>query len=275
MFTFTILILVIIIFINLYVCYELRHLLISALKNDLYSIIIISILLFITPLICSFGSVNDLVTFGTIFIVPWALLIFIIAAILSVHLNKLQLLLYTMLFSSIIMLIGFFAIIIFTPYRLFGNYFKESIPIKIANNALYADKKTAIFIRDLNVTMKKCGFSTHDFIVSLYDYTGIIFAINGLVYGCDLYDRGNLKSYNAAEFCSTSMTKASFGNIYVMVTHKYDSNNTNIQNISNLKIGNSIFPYDYKFCGNITAPNAMFISGEKFIKNIDIYKPNY
>ena len=257
---------------NMFIIFKYRDKLKILLGENLKPIIMVCTLLFMIPFVISFGTVNDLVTFNTLHFAPWAICMFIVIATLSICLNKPKFLMYNMVFMSVIMFITLVSVIIFTPYRLFGNYFQENVLTKIGNDTMYVDKATANFIHDLNSVFRNCGFRVNDYVVPVYDYTGMVFAVGGLVHGCDLYDTGQTGSFGAVEFCSNMIKKQTFGNIFVMVTHKYESNN-NMNNISNLQIGDTLFPNDYQSCGSITLPSTLsFVSGEKFIKDFEVYK---
>jgi len=169
--------------------------------HEALKIKMICLLLFILPFCISFGTDNNIATHIIYELAPWGILAVILYNMLEFKIKQSKYSIIPIVLIACVMFKTLVLSILFEPYRLFDSYFQQNVATNINNNTLLLDKQMSHIIGDVKDKLINCGFKDGDYIIPLYNYSGLIFAVNGRIPNCAWYTGGASGSLKAAEYC--------------------------------------------------------------------------
>ncbi|MBI4931498.1 MAG: hypothetical protein HY841_12085 [Bacteroidetes bacterium] len=159
-------------------------------------------LLFMTPIICSFGTANVPSVHITQFVFSWVLVfVFILSALFSKFLYTEYLFLIVVFLIMINMSSQIIYGNVYSPYRMNAPLTEQkfTVPELPAGNNIQFDYETSVFLKSITEKLKSHHALTKGQpIISIYNYPGLIYLLGGRSPGNALYfDTGFANYYNS------------------------------------------------------------------------------
>src|SRR6185437_2157952 len=234
------------------------------LSNKLLIFFIIALLV---PGIIMVGTGNYLpMMFGYCFM-SWFVIIFVLAERIFLNFKQKKIGIFFILGLMIILSIDSICLINTAGHGYYGTMWEQKFPTKINNSTIMTDKTLHIMINSVKDLAQKCGFIQGDFIISLYNHPGFVYAIGG-------------RTPNWP-FLLTLVTKEET----IQSTEKILSGVTTTHSTFLMSINNGLNDYapkiakninkDFNYCGSVTFKNNVQKNCCTYHTNkIDLYRHN-
>ena len=154
------------------------------------------------------------------------------------------------------------------PYGLYGNLADQVYLTNVNGTNLYLDSTSKMIIDETKVQLRKCGFQSNDYLVSLTDVPGLTYAVGGRSPSCPWYFGYYNGSDKFADFCLKLSPEVK--SQFILLTHFVGQKNGFVE--SQLQNYFTDFPERYQKCGEIKQiPITGGVCCKAAIDNIKIY----
>ncbi|MCE3268410.1 MAG: hypothetical protein K0R49_662 [Burkholderiales bacterium] len=232
-------------------------------------IISLVLLLLCIPFITAIGTANTIYMQILLCIFVWMPVIILLSSVSSKSIMN-TFSYFTITGFSLLSTYYAYTILKENPYGLYDSLPQQTHLTKINNSKLYVDSITNYIIENTQHELKKCGFKSNDFLVSLTDLPGLTYAVHARSPSCAWYFGIFKGSDKFTQFC-LSLSKE-IKSPYILLSSFHGQ--TPYFTESQLGAYFSNFLTNYQLCGEVkNIPIEGGACCKVSVNDIKIYKP--